>query len=395
MSSFMKAAYYTQQGSPKDVLKIGEMDEVLPKENELQIEIHFSGVNPGEVKKRANTFGGGMPFDVIVPHSDGAGFVSKVGQDVDESWLEKKVLCYGAQSYRQFGTAAEYCCVPVSQVVELPENVDLQQAAQMGIPGLTAHRSVHVGGSNWKQDRSGQVVLVQGGSGAVGQCAVALAKKSGATVLATVRRAQDIEAAKSAGADQVLIADESLIVEVLKHHPNGLDHIVEVAFAANIETDVALLKQGGSIATYATNQHPASIPFWPLVFSNISIYFLGSDDFSKEAKQVAARDLVDLLADGWPGLAIGEIYDLENIAKAHLHIENRKKGQSIGEIEVISGFSLLYGPGLAKPEVGYDIFSAVTTSKSKRNGIIIKVRNEHRTKTCSGLNSTCGIQLQL
>ena len=59
----------------------------------------------------------------------------------------------------------------------------MKQAAQMGIPGITAHRAVHVGASGFRQDRQGQIVLVQGGSGAVGQCAIAMAKKAGARTL--------------------------------------------------------------------------------------------------------------------------------------------------------------------------------------------------------------------
>ena len=56
--------------------------------------------------------------------------------------------CYGAQSYRPFGTAAEYTVVPVEQVVALPEAVPLEQGACLGIPGITAHRTVHVAGSS-------------------------------------------------------------------------------------------------------------------------------------------------------------------------------------------------------------------------------------------------------
>jgi NADPH2:quinone reductase len=106
-----------------------------------------------------------------------------------------------------------------------------------------------------------------------------------------------------------------------------------VAFAANINSDVKLLKQGGSIAAYATNENPASIPFWPLVFSNVSIYFLGSDDFSLASKQAAVQDLAEALADGWNGLPIGQIYDLEDISKAHLHIENRKPGRALVKVK--------------------------------------------------------------
>ncbi|NND95078.1 MAG: NADPH:quinone reductase [Flavobacteriales bacterium] len=329
----MKAAFYTRQGMAEDVLEVSDIRELLPNKGEVQIEIHFSGVNPGEVKKRSDAFGVGMPFDRIIPHSDGSGYITKVGQGVDQNWIGNKVLCFGAQSYRQYGTAAELCCVPVENVVEIAENVLLEQAGQMGIPGITAHRSVHVGGNGIRQDRTGQVLLVQGGSGAVGQCAIAIAKKAGATVLATVRKQKDDQMAKAAGADKVYLADGNLKENILSDYPEGIDHIIEVAFAANIEADAEMLKQGGSIATYATDKHPAIIPFWPLVFSNISVFFLGSDDFSIEAKQAAAQDLAVLLEGGWKGLTIGEIYDINDIANAHLHIENRQEGRALVRIK--------------------------------------------------------------
>jgi NADPH:quinone reductase len=48
---------------------------------------------------------------------------------------------------------------------------------------------------------------------------------------------------------------------------------------------------GGSIATYATGTESPKIPFWQMVFKNIRVFFLGSGDFSKDAKMQAARDL--------------------------------------------------------------------------------------------------------
>ena len=329
----MQAAFYTQQGPAEEVLKVEEIEDILPKANEIQIAIHFSGVNPGEVKKRDDTFGTGMPYDLIIPQSDGSGYVNKVGEGVDQQWLGKKVLCYGAQSYRQYGTAAEFCCVPVENVVSIGENVDLRQAAQMGIPGITAHRAVHVGGQNERHNRNGQVVLVQGGSGAVGQCALAMARKAGATVLASVMKEADIPIAIQAGANKVYLVNDEFKEAVLADYPDGVDHIVEVAFAANIEVDVAIIKQGGSIATYATNEHPASIPFWNLVFANVSVFFLGSDDFTVQSKRAALEDLAEALSDGWQGLAIGKEYDLEDIAQAHLHVENRHPGRALVRIK--------------------------------------------------------------
>ncbi len=58
--------------------------------------------------------------------------------------------------------------------------------------------------------------------------------------------------------------------------------------------------------TYATNIEKPAIPFWPMVFKNIRLLFLGSDDFPSEAKMQAARDLNSALEAGWSGFEIAE-----------------------------------------------------------------------------------------
>lgn len=125
----------------------------------------------------------------------------------------------------------------------------MEQGACLGTPGITAHRAVHVGG-----DVRGGTVLVQGAAGAVGICAVALARHAGARVIGTVRSTSDEAAARGAGAQEVLLSDQHLVRHVKELAPEGIDHIVEVAFGANVEADIRLLKLGGSISSYATDE---------------------------------------------------------------------------------------------------------------------------------------------
>src|ERR1700687_1644858 len=205
----MKAAWYEKQGAARDVLVVGDMGDPQPRAGEVQIRIAFSGVNPGDVKKRQNAFGVGMPYPRVIPHSDGSGTVDAVGEGVSREWIGRRVWCYGAQSYRPFGTAAEYTVVPLKQAVPLPDAVPLEQGACLGIPGITAHRAVHVAGSV-----DGRTVLVQGGAGAVGACAVQLAHRAGARVIATCRAESDKEIVSRAGADEVLLTGEDLVERI-------------------------------------------------------------------------------------------------------------------------------------------------------------------------------------
>lgn len=156
----MRAAWYEKQGPASEVLTVGEMPDPEPGPREVRIRISASGVNPGDVKKRSDAFGIGMSYPRVIPHSDGAGKVDKVGAGVPSDWIGRRVWCFGAQSYRPFGTAAEFTVVPIEKVAPLPDSVSFEQGACLGIPGITAHRAIHIAGPV-----KGRTVLVQGAAG--------------------------------------------------------------------------------------------------------------------------------------------------------------------------------------------------------------------------------------
>lgn len=320
----MRAAWYERQGPAHEVLEVGDLDDPMPGPGEVRLRLLFSGLHPGDVKKRGDAFGTGLPYSLVIPHSDGAGQVDAVGDGVDPAWLGQRVWCFGAQSYRARGTAAEFTVVPEEKIARLPDDVPPEEAASLGIPGITAHRAVDVAGP-----LAGRTVLVQGAAGAVGACAVHLARRRGARVLGSVRRPEQEETARQAGASEVVAAGERLEERLRSLAPGGLDHIVEVAFAANLELDLALLRNGGSIATYATDAPHPELPFWRLVFANVSVHFLGSDDFSPEAKSRAATELSDALAEGWRPFGKFDRYPLSAISSAHEQVE---KGQPNGKV---------------------------------------------------------------
>ena len=144
-------------------------------------------------------------------------------------------------------------------------------------------------------------------------------------MIATCRSESDKEIAARAGADEVLLTDGNLRNEFALWLPDGVHHIVEVAFGANIKTHTEVLAQGGSIATYATNTPMPETPVWQLVFVNARLFFVGSDDVPAEAKIEAARDINRALEAGWKGLDIAEIVPLDQIAHNHELVEHPVK----------------------------------------------------------------------
>jgi NADPH2:quinone reductase len=136
--------------------------------------------------------------------------------------------------------------------------------------------------------------------------------------------------ALEAGADHVLRPGADLIDRVRALAPEGVHHIVEAAFAANIATDLELLAVRGSVATYATDEGNPAIPFWPLLFKNIRVDFLGSDDFTAVDKAEAARAVNEALAAGWVGMPIAARFSLEEIAPAYEAVEaSRQRGRVV------------------------------------------------------------------
>src|SRR3954463_16231367 len=187
---------------------------------EVRVRVALSGVNPGDTKKRGAWLGNRMPFPRVVPHSDGSGVIDAVGQGVDRGRIGQRVWVYGAQSYRPFGTAAQLTVVPGEQAVRLPDEVSDEIGACLGIPGITAHRTVFGDGPV-----AGKTILVQGVLGAVSSLAAQLARWGGATVIGTVRRESDLDRIGSAVTHAVALDQSQPADAIRAHAPEGVDRI--------------------------------------------------------------------------------------------------------------------------------------------------------------------------
>jgi NADPH2:quinone reductase len=313
------------------VLEVSALPDPEPGLGEVRIQIIASGMNPGDVKKRAGWQGAPMPFPRVIPHSDGAGTIDSVGPGVDEERIGQKVWCYGAQSYRAFGTAAEYCVVPNPLAVRLPDDSDtdtLEQAACLGIAGITGYRAVFADGTV-----RGLTVFVHGATGGVGSIATQMAVRDGATVIATVRSESQIGAARVLGAHHVLLADaQDLTEQVRAIAPKGVNRIAEVDLSAHIEVDAEIIAIGGAIASYYSSTDRPTIPYWTLGFADATLRLLGSDDFAPAVKADAAARLTQALVDGSLHIPVTERLPLENIAQAHDLIERGHAGRIVLQI---------------------------------------------------------------
>jgi NADPH2:quinone reductase len=312
------AAWYDREGPAAEVLQVGEMPAPEPGPGEVRVRLRLSGINPGDTKKRAGWQGAPMSYPRIIPHSDGAGVIDAVGEGVDTNRIGQRVWTYGAQSYRPFGTAAQLTCLPELQAVPLPNEVSDEIGACLGIPGITAHRAVFSDGAV-----AGKTILVHGVLGSVSSLAAQLAHWGGATVIGTVVHSGDLEKVDTAPVSHPVALDDTDPAAAIREHArDGVDRIVDVGFSDNADLDAAVVANEAVIAAYASRAERPEIPFWPLLFANVTLRLLGSDDFSADAKQQAGKDLTAAAQVGALRIPVVPAHPLAEIAAAHDHVDH-------------------------------------------------------------------------
>ena len=77
----MRAVWYDRQGPAAEVLRLGDLPDPQPGPGEVRVRVRFSGVNPGDTKKRRGWLGSSMPYTRVIPHSDGAGVFPPIGKE--------------------------------------------------------------------------------------------------------------------------------------------------------------------------------------------------------------------------------------------------------------------------------------------------------------------------
>lgn len=328
----MQVVFYEQIGPASEVLKIAELPTPVPGPGEVRVKVAWSGVNPSDVKSRVGLRSKTLPFPRIIPHSDGAGVIDQVGANVPSTRIGERVWTWNAAWQRPFGTAAQYVVLPSEQAVPLPQGVDLAAGACLGIPALTAYHAVTVEGGV-----AGKTVLVAGGAGAVGHYAIQLARLKGARqVIATVSGPEKAALAREAGAEIVLnYKTEDLLAAIQGTTAGqGVDRIVEVDFAANVNTDIALLRPNGEVIVYGSGAAEISVPFSPAILKGVWLNFFIVYNLSGEVRQRAIADLSLLLEGNHLSHNIAARLPLAQIAEAHDLVERgRVMGNVVLEVE--------------------------------------------------------------
>jgi len=232
----MKAFILDRYGKDER-LRLGDMPEPDPRDDDVLVQVHAAGVNPLDSKIREGEFKRLLPYrlPLILGH-DVAGVVVRVGAKVRRFKAGDQV--YARPDEDRIGTFAELIAMNEADVAPKPENLTMEEAASIPLVALTAWQAL----VEVAQLKEGQKVLIHAGSGGVGTVAIQLAKHLGATVATTTGTA-NVDLVKGLGADIVIDYKKDDFEKRL----SGYDVVLNSLGKDTLEKSVGVLKPGGKL----------------------------------------------------------------------------------------------------------------------------------------------------
>lgn len=235
----MRAIRVREFGDPQ-VLKLEEVERPEPVPGQVLVRMAAAGVNPVETYIRSGSYA--MKPDLPwTPGFDGAGLVEALGGGV--TGLEPGQRVYLGRAIT--GSNAEYALAAAPDVQPLPEKISFEQGAALAVPYGTAFHALFQRGDA----AAGEIVLVHGGTGAVGLAALQFAKARGLQVLATGGSEEGRSLLSRLGATAVFDHHSkdyaSEIRAWLGDRPLAL--ILEMLANVNLQTDLELVGDSGRI----------------------------------------------------------------------------------------------------------------------------------------------------
>lgn len=299
------AARLAEHGQP---LRVEEAGLPEPGPQDVLVDIAYAGVNPVDMYAAQ----GQVAADAPVPRTLGTEAAGTAdGRPV-------MIRGHGIGTARD-GLWATRAVVPRAALIDVPEGVDLQAAAAMGVAGVTAWRTV----TELAQVTADDTVLVLGASGGVGSIIVSVAHALGATVAGQTSHEDNAAWIKERGADHVLVADAGHLTRAVADlRPTAVfDGLGDGFTGAAIEA----LQPHGRLVLFGTSAAPeGQVPLRSLYGKGLRVLGYAGLLESDEAMSAAIREALQALADGRLTVPVDSAMPLEQVNEAFNRIRQRQ-----------------------------------------------------------------------
>ena len=236
----MKAARIAKYGGP-EVVSLAEIDRPIAKLGQVLVRVHASSINPIDIAIREGRMTAVHPLRLpLTLGCDIAGVVLAVGPGVSGFEIGDEVFGSAAVTAGATGAFAECAAVPVTLLAKKPEGMSFVEAAAMALAGTSAVQAIE----DHLQLRRGQRILIHGGAGGIGSCAIQLAKSIGAHVTATAS-GDSLAYVRELGADDVI----DYKVRDFGTRGPMFDAVLDVVGGEVYVRSFAILRRGGAIVS--------------------------------------------------------------------------------------------------------------------------------------------------
>jgi|SRR5690606_32895988 len=294
-----------------------------PGPGQVLVRVEAAGVNFIDIYHRSGAYKLDLPF---TPGMEGAGTVEAVGEGVDDFKPGDRVAWAMA-----LGSYAQYAVVPARVLARVPEGVPADLAAAVMLQGMTAHYLAY---STFPL-KPGHRAVVHAAAGGVGLLLVQIAKRLGATVYGTVSTPEKAEAARRAGADEVIIYTQTDFAAAVRDLTGGegVDVVYDGVGRDTFEGSMSCLKPRGYLVLFGQSSG-AVPPLDPQVLNNRGSLFLTRPTLAhyilnREELDWRSGDLFRWIGAGELQVTIDSTFDLADAPKAHQRLASR---QSSGKI---------------------------------------------------------------
>jgi len=227
-------------------LRLDDLPEPVPGDDEVLVQIHAAGVNLLDSKIKSGEFKLILPYHLPVAMGhDLAGVVVRVGPRVQQFKAGDEV--YARAPDFHIGSFAESIAIKEDALAHKPKNLSMEEAASIPLVGLTAWQAL----VEKAKLKKGQKVFIQAGSGGVGTFAIQLAKHLGATV-ATTTSAANVDWVKRLGADVVIDYRKDDFENILR----DFDLVLNSQDRKTLEKSLRILKPGGQLISISGPPDP-------------------------------------------------------------------------------------------------------------------------------------------
>ncbi|MFQ5340247.1 MAG: quinone oxidoreductase [Anaerolineae bacterium] len=313
----MKAIRVHEYGGP-EALSYENTSLPEPGAGEARVKIEAAGLNFIDVYHRMGRYPAELP---ITPGVEGAGVVDAVGPEVADLQPGDRVVYV-----MQMGSYAEYAVVPAWKLVQVPDDIDIRQAAAVMLQGMTAHYLTH----NTYPLQPGDTALVHAAAGGVGLLLVQMAKQRGARVIGTVSTEEKARLAREAGADEVILYTQVDFEAETKRLTSGqgVNVVYESVGKTTFDKSLNCLKPRGYMVLYGQSSGPVP-PLDPQVLNAKGSLFLTRPSLGHYAADRAeivqrAGDLFAWMRAGQLKVRIDKTFPLAEAGDAHRYLEGRK-----------------------------------------------------------------------